>query len=548
MLPLRRLLPLLCAAAALLLPAASASAAEPGLDLTGASPATPADLDQLSDLGAKWARHAIAWEDMPDWRLDQYAATFAEEDRRGVKSLLMVNSATSSAPSDPQAYANAVARLAQRFSGSLEAIEIWNEQDEGEFWVGGPQVDRYVDLLKRSYTAIKAVNPGITVVFGPLTGANADFLQAAYQHGAKGHFDAIAAHTDTACQIDPPSSYYREDNGRIARFTFLGYRALHDVMVAHGDPKPIWLTEIGWSTTPEMCGRGMWAGQKRAGVSEADQAKFLLEAFHCLRETPYVQVAMWFRHRDPAPGLSEMNAYGLLRHDGTRRPAYAAFQQYARSGDRLTGVCGDFVAPKLQIVSPTSDVVIGSGEALPIKATSTDGDVMRITLQIKGQPKEIRNFTNAGQPLSAASGVSINWMGAKKLGYGAHTLLVTAKDRQGNVGHAEVTFRKIDPRKLKSQGTVAKGLKLLGKGRKRTLVGQVRSTLRFKLGGKVLVEWQNKRKGKWKKIHGAAYNASKPFRFKQTLKYKGQWRVRVKYVGQRPFKSSTSRWLKFKVK
>lgn len=547
MLP-RRLLSLLCAAAALTVPAASASAAEPGLDLTGASPASATDFDQLSDLGARWARHAIQWEDLSDYRLGQFADTFAEEDRRGVKTLLMVNSASSSPPADPQAYADAVAKLAQRFSGSLEAIEIWNEPDEAEFWAGGPQVDRYVDLLKRSYTAIKAVNPGMTVVFGPMTGGNADFLQAAYQHGAKGHFDAVAAHTDTACLIDAPSSYYREDNGRIARFSFLGYRALHDVMVANGDAKPIWLTEIGWSTTGEMCGRGMWAGQKRAGVSEADQARFLLEAFHCLRETPYVQVAMWFRHRDPQPGANEMNAYGLLRHDGSRRPAYGAFQQYARFGDRLTGVCGDFVAPKVQIAAPTAGAVIGAGEPLPIKATSTDGDVLRMTLQIKGAAKEIRNYTNHGQPLDARAGVGLSWMGAKKLGYGTHTLVVTAKDRQGNVGHAEVTFRKIDPRRLASQATTAKGLKLLGKGRKRTLVGQVRSTLRFKLGGKVLVEWQNRRKGSWKKIHGAAYNASKPFRFQQKLKYKGQWRVRVRYVGQKPFKSSTSRWLKFRVK
>ena len=100
---------------------------------------------------------------------------------------------------------------------------------------------------------------------------------------------------------------------------------------------------------------------------------------------------------------------------------------------------------------------------------------------------------------------------------------------------------------MKAQTTRFPQLRLLGKGRKRTLSGQVRAKLPFTITGKVKVEWQNKRSGKWKKIHGAAYNAGKPFKFKQTLRYKGQWRVRVTYVGKRPFRSTTSKWLKFKV-
>jgi hypothetical protein len=66
--------------------------------------------------------------------------------------------------------------------------------------------------------------------------------------------------------------------------------------------------------------------------------------------------------------------------------------------------------------------------------------------------------------------------------------------------------------------------------------------------GKVKVEWQNKRKGKWKKIHAGTQNANKPFKFKQNLKYKGNWRVRATYTGKRPFKSSKSKWIAFKVK
>ena len=93
-------------------------------------------------------------------------------------------------------------------------------------------------------------------------------------------------HTDTACLVDPPSSFYRED-GKVARFTFLGFRTVRDVMVANGDgDKPIWMTELGWTTTTSTCSRGMWAGQKPSGVPEAAQAANLREAYHCLAATP----------------------------------------------------------------------------------------------------------------------------------------------------------------------------------------------------------------------------------------------------------------------
>ena len=44
------------------------------------------------------------------------------------------------------------------------------------------------------------------------------------------------------------------------------------------------------------------------------------------------------------------------------------------------------------------------------------------------------------------------------------------------------------------------------------------------------------------------WQGNKPFKFKQRLKYKGRWRVRVKYAGKKPFRSSASRWVTFKVK
>ncbi len=76
--------------------------------------------------------------------------------------------------------------------------------------------------------------------------------------------------------------------------SFLAYREVHAVMLANGDDKPIWMTELSWRTTSAVCSEGAWAGQKPEGVSEQQQATFLRQAYHCLAQDPYVQVALWF--------------------------------------------------------------------------------------------------------------------------------------------------------------------------------------------------------------------------------------------------------------
>jgi hypothetical protein len=539
-------LPALLGLLVVLLVPSTAGAAEPGLNINGgAASGTAENYSQLTDTGAKWARHFLYYDDIGQG-LQTYDQIVAEEDKRGVKTLLTVAAASRTAPADPQVYADYVGGLAKRWRGHLEAIEIWNEQDEDHFWHGSADPAQYVDLLQRSYAAIKAADPSVKVVFGPTVGNNYGFLEKAYAAGAKGHFDVMAAHTDTACLVDPPSHYYR-DQGRIGRFVFLGYRELRATMLANGDDKPIWLTEIGWSAARHTCETGMWAGQKPAGVDEAAQARNLLEAFHCLKEDPYVQVAMWFNNRDLFADGKMNNMYGLLRFDGSKRPAYDAFRDYAHSGDKLTTPCGDFGAPTVQIVEPQTSTVIGDKDPLTIRALSPDKDVLRMTFAIKGAPSEIRNFTNSGQPLAGNTPLGITWQGAKRLPFGTHTVVVTAVDAQGNAGSSEVTFRKINPVTLAPQKTSFPTLRLLGKGRKRTVTGQLRTTLRFNVPGKAIVEWQNKRKGRWKKIHGAAANANKPFTFTQVLKYKGAWRVRVVYKGQKPFRTSASKWIRFKV-
>jgi hypothetical protein len=470
----------------------------------------------------------------------------ATEQARGIKTLLVVAGSRGRPPSSPTAYARYVGNLARRYRGRVEAYEIWNEQDERRWWRGAPQPARYVRLLKAAYRAIKRNDRSARVVFGPTTGNNYDFLARAYKAGAKGSFDAVGVHTDTGCLTRGPSEFYRERNGRLGRFTFLGFREMRATMRRYKDPKPIWMTEFGWSAATHTCDRGSNAGRKPAGVGAERQAQYLREAVHCMAGYPYLQVALWFTNRDAAGNGHEINSYGLKRFDGSLRPAFAAFTDVALNGDRLTTPCGDFAPPRMRILSPRRGTRIGPRESVPIRATSSDGDVAYV--KFTHGRRTIRVFSGRGRPMDFARFTPAwRWQRVKKLPYGRHRIVVRAYDFSGNEGRASVVVHKVRAHRLPRARTRFTALRLTGSGRSRRLTGRLVSSRRFRIPGKVYVKWQARRKGGgWHTVHRFARLASRPFAFGERLRHGGRWRVRVEYPGVPPHRRAVSRWIEFR--
>jgi hypothetical protein len=525
------LVPLL-AGLALFAPA-GAHAATPGVNVSNAD---PAELSKAQALGAKYVRLFVRGDKLTDYAT--FKAVLQGASQRGMQVVFVVTGnadGSNTPPDDPDAFATAVGNFAAQMQtvGGAAAYEVWNEEDETEFWGAVVDAGRYASILKAVYPKIKQGDPGAKVLLGPLTGNNYNFLGQVYAAGAGSSFDAASVHTDTACLVDPPSSFYRED-GKVARFTFLGFRTVRDVMVANGDAaKPIWMTELGWTTTTSTCARGMWAGQKPSGVSEAAQAANLKEAYHCLAGYPYVETGLWFTLKDATQNIDELNHYGLEHTDGSHKPSWDAFHSVATQGDQLSGPCGDFDPPSLQIKSPaTSEQYV---QVLTLSAVATDATgVGRITFQADG--KEIRNFT--GADVGSGKTVTLEWQGAKNLAFGPHTITAIALDPQGNTvtKSVQVTRVKTLPATLKTR--IKLGTVKVRKGRKASVSGRVVKTGTPGLSGKVRVYWQQKRKGKWKTIHGGLKPAHKPFTFKQKLKRKGTWRVQVRYLNVAPYKAS----------
>ncbi|MBA3807997.1 MAG: cellulase family glycosylhydrolase [Solirubrobacterales bacterium] len=428
--------------------APSAGAAEPGVAIPGPNALHIADIKAV---GTHWVRMFVTWPDIEPARGAYSASWLTSYDQAlsqlppGTNVILDVVDSPQwetgaanehSPPANPQDYAHMIGMLAQHFGSRVAAYEIWNEEDASAWWTGAPDPGAYVRLLKAAYPAVKAAEPSATVVLGGLTGNDFQFVEGVYAAGGKGFFDAVGVHTDTACNKLSPYDFLRGSDNRLITDSFLAYREVHSTMIAHGDDKPIWMTEMSWRTTSATCNEGAWAGQTAAGVSEETQASYLRQAYHCLAQNPYVQVALWFPIHDEGSTVS-----GLVRADGSRKPSFTAMRDYVKNGDQLSEPCGNFTGPKITVGSPFDHIKYRGPLPIHVLAKSSQG-VFRIRLEVDGHL--IRNYDGSNYP-DTLSGV-LHWQGAKHISFGRHVLSFIAYDKERNVSRLNLAVYHARPK------------------------------------------------------------------------------------------------------
>lgn len=429
---------------------APANGAETGVVINGPAGLSPQSDAQLPGLGAGWVRGFVPW-----WMFEPSRGHLNDAELSSLESGLaglptgtkvildIVDSPqweSGSAnhampPRDPADFARFAATIVKRFAGRVAAWEIWNEEDASLWWASGPDPAAYADLLKATYPAIKAADPNATVVLGGLTGNDYEYLSQVYAHGAKGSFDAVGVHTDTICDVVSPYEILRNGrtDQRINRWSFLGYRTVHEIMLAQGDNSPIWMTELGWSTSTQECSSGAWAGQKAGGVSPQQQATFLLQAYHCLAQDSYVQVGIWYGLQDIEPFDSSRGSYGLLGPSLNPKPAYGALVDYTHKGDHLTEPCGGQGGPAISVTSPKAGARYTN--TLPISVSASD-KVGVYQISLYGDGHLIRNFyVHGGTPTLNGHMV---WFGARLLKPGRHKLTATAFDERNNTATTSI--------------------------------------------------------------------------------------------------------------
>lgn len=221
-------------------------------------------------------------------------------------------------PQDPgydDAWSAFMSRLTTRYPAAV-GIEIWNEQNLAQGFLPSPDPARYTQLLREAYTAVKGVDPSMPVITGglfvsPVSGpggiGDAQFLQAMYAAGAKGSMDGIGIHIYPTADTAAGDVSQMEDD----------LNAVRTIRDAAGDTAtPIWITEMGVSTTAE---------------SGSDQASDLVALLQGAALDADVPVVILHRLVDP-PATSSPSpvyggdepGYGVFGSDNTPKPAACA--------------------------------------------------------------------------------------------------------------------------------------------------------------------------------------------------------------------------------
>jgi hypothetical protein len=509
-------------------------------------------------LGADWVRIWGTWEmgepqpgQISQAYVDWLAAKVDDAKSRGIKVLVVIARSPAwgsdgggiAPPADPARYGDYMGELARRLP-AVDAWEIWNEEDGYEFWKGGPNPALYTQMLKASYRSIKAVQPDDLVVTGGTIGNNMDFLEQLYAHGAQGSFDAFGVHTDTACNTNDPDFIYRDEQGRVGRYTFTGYREVHSVMTRHGDgAKPIWMTELGWntqSTAPGSCSVGERKGTKPLGVTEAEQSAFLTKAYRCLAADPFVTNALWFGTQDIA-GSVHAGGFGLYRLDGSAKPAAAAFR--ALDAGIPAEPCGGVVdrsGPEIQIAKPLDKQKFVDMIDVQAKGVDSAGGVgiARIKFYVDGK---FERTSGNGEFKISPFWDSRYWKRGK------HTLTFKAIDEANNVLTKSVTVYKV--KKLpKVKTSAALALEVLDPATVRVTGGVTwpEAHASTRLRGKAAVVFQKRAGKKWKTAVKVRRSAVKPVDVTKRLK-RGSWRVYLSFPGVEGFKKSRSKPVRFRI-
>lgn len=289
---------------------------------------TRREVDAVGKTGASWLRVLVDWSHIEgtqgqyDWAYLDNVVNAASANNLKVLAVVAYTPfwARPQGPgllfwTVPPADANEFARfssdVAKRYGNRIAAYEIWNEPNLPLFFgFADRKAERYAEILKAAYPAIKSVSPGATVVaagMSRLPGEDAppNFYARMYAAGAGGSFDAAAAHPYVfpgGRSADPERGW--SDVARV-----------HDVMVANGDGgKKIWMTELGApnGTSPDS-------------VSPEAQAQQILDVLAAAAATGYSGPAFIYSIRDVNsndPGNRESNFGALLTSDW--QPKYTA--------------------------------------------------------------------------------------------------------------------------------------------------------------------------------------------------------------------------------
>ncbi|HVS00819.1 MAG TPA: hypothetical protein VMW27_29640, partial [Thermoanaerobaculia bacterium] len=308
-------------------------------------------LDRAQAAGLGWVRIDFVWayvessRDRFDW--GAYDAIADEARERGLEvfaSLAYTPRWATSGPEwtgvpDTAEWSDFCFRAARRYRGKIRYWGLWNEPNLPKFWSGSRQ--QYIDvILKPGADAIHAGNPD-ALAGGPelahLTSGDSDWYDWLRESivAAGSRLDFVTHHVyDTDGNRDVTSKLEGSTLfGNRPEFWDTVQPTVEEVLRNAGwEGKPFWLTETGWESSR---------------VNETRQASYssglLSDWFTGRSGQDWIDKVFFYEMKDGAAAGS--STWGVLRPDGSPKPAYAAIQTFtaarAEAEGRLLELLGD---------------------------------------------------------------------------------------------------------------------------------------------------------------------------------------------------------------
>lgn len=251
---------------------------------------------------------------------------------------------------DSERYARAAEFLVVALKGRIGALEVLNEPNASGFaqyyggsWNGkqedgsdSPWIGKYVSLINKTAERVKAANPELKVIgLGAVPPANYRMLR----QGISAKVDGVVEHPysfRTVPEVIPypatPEIIARDGvavagkNGNFASFIEM----LRKECSQTGSSREIWLTEWGYTTYLQNR-----EAMHQPSTEEAQAAYALRRFIECLGLG--VRLSVYYDIRDDGADLNEPeHHFGLLRHDGSPKPAYHALKRLFAAVDGWT--------------------------------------------------------------------------------------------------------------------------------------------------------------------------------------------------------------------
>lgn len=275
--------------------------------------------EKAREAGVKWAREEFNWSSLEpekgryNWAYQDSVVQVAKNNGISVYGIVAYWSqwAKEYTKEGIDDYLSFLRELVKRYKNDIHQWEIWNEPNIF-FWQGPKEM--YSELLMKSYIAIKDIDPKADVLGISTSGIDYNFIKKMLSLQAP--FNILTIHP------------YRE---KLNEKDFINelVKASDLVMLPDGSKRPVWITEMGWTTyTPH----NSWVQRGFLPTTLRDQAELIIRTYLSCIISGVDPKVFWYDLRNDGtdPHNFEDNI-GIMYKDFTPKPAYIAYSTMTRT-------------------------------------------------------------------------------------------------------------------------------------------------------------------------------------------------------------------------